>query len=50
MSIINKQTEDSRGAHDNLVEDIEKVIEELYHMRVKSENTEKKVVEDTFKL
>lgn len=50
VSIINKNTEESRTTHDNLVEDIEKVIEEVYQMRVKAETSEKKVVEDTFKL
>lgn len=50
VSIINKNTEESRTTHDNLVEDIEKVIDEVYQMRVKAETSEKKVVEDTFKL
>ena len=30
VSIINKQSEESRTTHDNLVEDIEKVIDEVY--------------------
>ena len=50
VSVINKQSEEQRTTHDNLVEDIEKVIDEVYQMRVKAENSEKKVIEDTFKL
>jgi hypothetical protein len=30
VAIINKNTEENRKQHDNLVEDIEKVIEEVY--------------------
>lgn len=50
VSIINKNTEEQRTTHDNLVEDIEKVIDEVYQMRVKGENGDKKLVEDTYKL
>lgn len=50
VSIINKNTEEQKGTHDNIVEDMEKVIEEVYQLRVKAENAEKKVVEDTYKL
>ena len=50
VSIINKQSDEQRQTHDNLLEDLEKVIDEVYQMRVKAESSEKKVVEDTFKL
>jgi hypothetical protein len=30
VSIINKNTEEQKSTHDNLVEDMEKVIEEVY--------------------
>lgn len=33
-----------------MVEDIERVIDEVYNVRVKNEQSEKKVLEDTFKL
>lgn len=33
-----------------MVEDIERVIDEVYNVRVKNELSEKKVLEDTFKL
>lgn len=50
VSIVNKQSDEQRQTHDNLIEDLEKVIDEVYQMRVKAESSEKKVVEDTFKL
>ena len=50
VNIINKNTEESRVSHDNLVEDLEKVIDEVFQMRVKVENSEKKFVDDTFSL
>lgn len=33
-----------------MVEDIERVIDEVYNVRVKTEQSEKKVLDDTFKL
>jgi hypothetical protein len=50
VSIINKNTEEQRTTHDNLVEDIEKVIDEVYQMRVKGVNGDKNLVDDTYKL
>ena len=50
VNIINKNTEENRVSHDNLVEDLEMVIDEVFQMRVKVENSEKKFVEDTYSL
>lgn len=50
MNIINKSSEESRASHDSLVEDIEKIFDEVHQLKLKSENAEKKVVEDTYKL
>lgn len=30
VSIVNKQSDEQRGTHDNLVEDLEKVIDEVF--------------------
>lgn len=50
VNIINKNLEETKMQHDAVVEDIEKIIEEVYQVRVKTEQSEKKVLEDTFKL
>lgn len=50
VNIINKNTEDARASQDNLVEDLEKVIDEVFQLRVKVEKSEKKFVEDTFSM
>jgi hypothetical protein len=50
VNIINKTNEDVESKHNNLVEDLEKVIDELFKVRVKAEQGEKKVVEDIFQL
>jgi ABC-type phosphate transport system auxiliary subunit len=49
VNIINKNLEETKMQHDAVVEDIEKIIE-VYQVRVKTEQSEKKVLEDTFKL
>ena len=48
VNIINKNTEETRASQDNFVEDLEKVIDEVFQLRVKVEGTEKKFLEDTF--
>jgi hypothetical protein len=50
VNIINKNTEENRASQDNLVEDLEKVIDEVFQMRVKLENSEKKFLDDTYTL
>ena len=50
VNIINKNTEESRTQHDSVVQDLERVIDEVFNTRVKVEQSEKKVLEDTFKL
>ena len=50
VNIINKTNEDFEGKHNNLVEDLEKVIDEVFKARVKTEQGEKKIVEDTLKV
>ena len=50
VNIINKNVEEGRASHDAMVEDIERVIDEVYNVRVKNEQSEKKVLDDTFKL
>lgn len=37
VNIINKTNEDVESKHNNLVEDLEKVIDELFKVRVKAE-------------
>ena len=50
VSVVNKTNEDQEGKHNNLVEDLEKVIDEVFKVRVKSEQGEKKIIEDTTKM
>lgn len=50
VNIINKTNEDVEGKNNNLVEDLEKIIDEVFQVRVKAEQVEKKLAEDTFKL
>jgi len=47
VSVVNKTNEEQENKHNNLVEDLEKVIDEVFKVRVKSEQGEKKIVEDT---
>lgn len=50
VNIINKNVEEGRAQHDAMVEDIERVIEEVYNVRVKNEQSSNKVLADTMKL
>ena len=50
VSVVNKTNEDNEAKHNNLVEDLEKVIDEVFTARVKAEQGEKKIVEDTTKM
>lgn len=50
VNIINKNVEESRAQHDAMVEDIERVIDEVYNVRVSTEQSEKKLLEDAFRL
>jgi len=50
VNIINKNVEEGRAQHDAMVEDIERVIDEVYNVKVSTEKSEKKVLEDAFKL
>lgn len=50
VNIINKTNEDVEAKNNNLVEDLEKIIDEVFQVRVKAEQVEKKLVEDTFKM
>ena len=50
VSVVNKTNEDQETKHNNLVEDLEKVIDEVFKVRVKSEQGEKKIVEDTTRM
>ena len=47
MSIINSTNEDFEIKHNNMVEDLEKVIDEVFKVRVKTEKSEQKIVQDT---
>jgi len=49
VSIINQTNEDFETKHNNMVEDLEKVIDEVFKVRVKTEKVEQKLVEDTIK-
>ena len=40
VSIINQTNEDFEIKHNNMVEDLEKVIDEVFKVRVKTEKTE----------
>ena len=46
VNIINQTNEDFETKHNNMVEDLEKVIDEVFKVRVKSEKVEQKIVED----
>lgn len=46
VNIINQTNEDFEAKHNNMVEDLEKVIDEVFKVRVKSEKVEQKIVED----
>lgn len=48
MNIINQTNEDVELKNNNLVEDLEKIIDEVFNVRVKTEKVEKKLVEDTY--
>lgn len=50
VNIINKTNEDVELKNNNLVEDLEKIIDEVFQVRVKAEQVEKKLAEDTFKM
>lgn len=50
VSVVNKTNEEQESKHNNLVEDLEKVIDEVFKVRVKSEQGEKKIIEDTTKM
>lgn len=50
VNIINKTNEEIEVKNNNLVEDLEKIIDEVFQVRVKAEQVEKKLVEDTFKI
>lgn len=50
VNIINKTNEDVELKNNNLVEDLEKIIDEVFQVRVKAEQVEKKLTEDTFKM
>lgn len=46
VNIINQTNEDFETKHNNMVEDLEKVIDEVFKVRVQSEKVEQKIVED----
>ena len=50
VNIINKTNEDVELKNNNLVEDLEKIIDEVFQVRVKAEQVENKLAEDTFKM
>ena len=50
VNIINQTNEDVDSKHNALVEDLEKVIDEMFKVRVKSEQGEQKIVEDTVRM
>ena len=50
VNIINQTNEDFETKHNNMVEDLEKVIDEVFKVRVKSEQGEQKIVEDTLRM
>lgn len=50
VSIINQTNEDFETKHNNMVEDLEKVIDEVFKVRVKAEKGEQKIVEDTVRM
>lgn len=50
VNIINQTNEDSESKHNSMVEDLEKVIDEIFKVRVKTEQGEQKIVEDTVKM
>ena len=50
VNIINKTNEEIEVKNNNLVEDLEKIIDEVFQVRIKAEQVEKKLVEDTFKM
>ena len=50
VNIINKTNEDVELKNNNLVEDLEKIIDEVFQVRVKAEQVENKLAQDTFKM
>ncbi len=50
VRIINDTNEDFEIKHNNMVEDLEKVIDEVFKVRVKAEKGEQKIVEDTVRM
>ena len=50
VSVVNKTNEDQETKHNNLVEDLEKVIDEVFKVRVKSEQGEQKIIQDTTRM
>ena len=50
VNIINKTNEDFEIKNNNLVEDLEKVADTMQQVRVKVDQGERKIVEDTLKM
>ena len=50
VNIINTTNEDNEAKHNVLVEDLEKLIDETFKVRVKAEQSEQKIVEDTVRM
>ena len=50
VNIINKTNEDFETKHNNLVEDLEKVADAMQTVRVKGDQGDRKIVEDTLKI
>ena len=50
VNIINKTNEDFETKNNNLVEDLEKVADIMQQVRVKVDQGERKIVEDTLKM
>lgn len=50
VNIINKTNEDFEMKHNNLVEDLEKVAEAMQTVRVKADQGERKIVDDSLKM
>ena len=50
VRIINDTNEDFEIKHNNMVEDLEKVIDEVFKVRVKAEKGEQKIVDDTVRM
>ena len=50
VNIINKTNEDFETKHNYLVEDLEKVADAMQQVRVKTDQGERKIIEDSLKM